>query len=225
MKKIGLLIRTNLYFFVPFFILVLIGMILNVVLDQRHLFFTINTPLLANLQDPFMFYYTLIGDGIFALTVCLAMGLIKRRYFFMGAASFLLQGLLVQIGKQVLFVHRQRPWAMFKEEHIHLVKDFIPYSNNSFPSGHTATAFALFALIAFLLPLKRFGILLFFLAFLVGYSRIYLAQHFFIDTYVGAILGVFSSVVAWLVFTNTEYSWTQKNWLDKPLITFRHERA
>ena len=45
----------------------------------------------------------------------------------------------------------------------------------------------------------QMGAALFFIALLVGYSRIYLAQHFFEDVYIGSILGtVCAMLVAWL---------------------------
>ena len=69
----------------------------------------------------------------------------------------------------------------------------------SFPSGHTASAFALWGLLAF--QFSRFRsvqIGLFLTAFLVGLSRVYLAQHFPQDALFGSAIGI--SVALWVEY-------------------------
>lgn len=58
----------------------------------------------------------------------------------------------------------------------------------SFPSGHTATAFAAAAVVGAIYPRLRWP--LYTLAALVGVSRIYLGVHFALDVAAGAILGI-----------------------------------
>ena len=61
-------------------------------------------------------------------------------------------------------------------------------SDHSFPSGHTAAAFA--AAFALFLYHKRAGSLALILAFLMGFSRLYLFVHFPSDVIAGALLGL-----------------------------------
>ncbi|BCD67628.1 phosphatase PAP2 family protein [Nitratiruptor sp. YY09-18] len=63
----------------------------------------------------------------------------------------------------------------------------------SMPSGHTTTAFAVATAFALLFPKYRY--FFFFMAFLVGLSRIALDKHYLSDVIVGAIIGVLSTIV------------------------------
>lgn len=66
----------------------------------------------------------------------------------------------------------------------------------SFPSGHAMTAFATAAAVAVLAPRMRWPVLA--LAALIGFSRVYLGVHFWLDVLVGAVLGVvIGAAFAW----------------------------
>ena len=66
----------------------------------------------------------------------------------------------------------------------------------SFPSGHAMTAFAVAAAIALLAPRLRWPVLG--LAAVIGFSRVYLGVHFWLDVLVGAALGLAIGLsVAW----------------------------
>ncbi len=92
---------------------------------------------------------------------------------------------------------------------------------NSFPSGHTMSAFALYGFIAFSIRDKRlaaFALLL--LAAEVAVSRMYLMQHFLKDIYLGAILGVLIGAIwYYLQFQLFPYP---SPWLDNSVLR-RHE--
>jgi len=57
----------------------------------------------------------------------------------------------------------------------------------SFPSGHAMTAFAVAAAVALLAPRLRWPVLG--LAAVIGFSRVYLGVHFWLDVLAGAALG------------------------------------
>jgi undecaprenyl-diphosphatase len=70
----------------------------------------------------------------------------------------------------------------------------------SFPSLHTSLAFTIATIFAFYF--KKYKKIVFSIAFLVGFSRIYLGQHFLLDVMFGAFIGYMVSVYLLKVFTN-----------------------
>lgn len=91
-------------------------------------------------------------------------------------------------------VRRPRPGRVWRPEQ--------PHATSSFPSGHTAAAFALHGTLADLLdrhgargarllgPLLRYGI-----PGAIAFSRVYRGQHHISDTVAGAILGRWTAAV------------------------------
>jgi undecaprenyl-diphosphatase len=64
--------------------------------------------------------------------------------------------------------------------------------SQSFPSGHTGTAFAAATALTYL---HGSGLFFFSLAGLVGFSRVYLDNHFFADVLAGMISGILAAVL------------------------------
>lgn len=92
---------------------------------------------------------------------------------------------------------------------------------SSFPSGHTASAFALYSFVCFNVrrPKIVISILCFLLALQVGFSRMYLLYHFLRDVTAGAFLGLLIAVamffLQWKLFPqsttlNDGLWWTTK---------------
>ena len=150
--------------------------------------------------DYFFKYFTHMGDGI--TSIVLGLIFLYRKKFslaFLLIAGFILSGIWVQVLKY--FFAMPRPKTYFKELGITIeqVRDIELFQSlNSFPSGHTASAFA--AATALVLAnswWEKKWLLALMLAILVGYSRVYLGQHFPADVLAGSVLGVFSTLILW----------------------------
>jgi undecaprenyl-diphosphatase len=63
----------------------------------------------------------------------------------------------------------------------------------SFPSGHAATSFACAATLARFAP-RRVAVLLYVLAALIAYSRVYVGVHYPLDVLGGAVLGLLIAI-------------------------------
>jgi len=141
--------------------------------------------------DQFFIHITWLGDGIFILLIIIILTSEKKYLLSLKIVSaYLISGLVVQIIKNIIDI--PRPASYFNGTNIlKLVDGITYYHHSSFPSGHTTTAFAISIIFAFNGAHKLTSVLLFILAFLVGYSRIYLGQHFPEDVLAGMLIGSF----------------------------------
>jgi membrane-associated phospholipid phosphatase len=125
---------------------------------------------------------------MFWLIVFVALTLWKRRYGIQAALAGVLSALLVQ-GLKNLF-RMERPSRVLADHDLAFVQGVDVYGFMSFPSGHSGAAFTGFFLLAVWSGKPWVGFFCFVLAAIAGFSRIYLVQHFFMDVYAGALLGV-----------------------------------
>ena len=141
--------------------------------------------------NSFFTWYTMLGDGCVVLLLFLVL-LFRRRYL-QGVhiiVAFLSSGAVAQLIKQ--FTHMPRPKVyLHHEQYNQFVEGVTRGGWSSFPSGHTATAFAVATILALYTSNKWVSLLYLSLAIGVGYSRIYLGQHFLEDVLAGSIIGVF----------------------------------
>jgi len=159
----------------------------------------------SDLSDVVLDYFTYVGEGLFMALLGVILFLCKQRTLgVLLIVSFVLSGLLAQGLKRVK--ESPRPGLYFPQtELIHNVDGDLLKGNNSFPSGHTTTAFAMFSLLAFATRNKGLQLLYFVAACTVGYSRIYLGQHFTEDVLAGAALGFLTSYFLFWLFRNKDW--------------------
>lgn len=163
--------------------------------------------------DLFFRYFTYLGDGAFLAILCLVFCLFRYKYAIILTVIGLCQLSVSYLLKKVIFGRTLRPAAFFEGLYdLHLVVGVRVHHHYSFPSGHTITAFGLFFFIALVNEKRSIAVLCLLSAALAAYSRIYLAQHFLIDTLVGSLFGVLiTGLIYWLA-----YVW-QPFWRSRPL--------
>ncbi|MCK8491841.1 phosphatase PAP2 family protein [Spirosoma sp. RP8] len=211
-------LRKNRYFFLPYAVFLVVVGALQLLYTQEQLMQWVNkrNSLLADELFP---YLTYMGDGAFFVIVCVILLIYNRRVGFVAFASFALSSLTSLFLKTVVFPNSPRPLKFFEHStyEYHLIKGLDIYSYNSFPSGHTTSAFAVFGLLAFLDARKNRGYFFFLLCILTGYSRVYLFQHFVEDVYVGSIVGTVSSVIIYLFLHDWMKSKAVEESIDKDI--------
>jgi len=154
--------------------------------------------------DVFFILFTDLGNGLFVIGLMLIMMLWKKiAWSVQTGVSFLVSGLIVQLFK--LLVHSPRPLLFFGPHDIHWIYGVTKTGYASFPSGHTATIFALTTLLSFYFPGTRSAILFFTIAALTGFSRIYLSQHFPVDVLGGLLTGVLTSIAVYTILPLTKF--------------------
>jgi membrane-associated phospholipid phosphatase len=193
--------------YLPVFILLLILVLLHSKVVVHVTMNSFHTPFL----DILMKYWTWLGDGILLVILIPVLLLISFRYSLTVLTAFILSGLGVQFFKRVFFSDFPRPVKYFEiirsNYELYLVPGVEMNAWYSFPSGHTATAFALFFALALLTRSKigQAGLLI--LAIGVGYSRVYLSLHFLMDVVAGSLLGMVMGWIAWRLFRDIDRKW------------------
>lgn len=159
------------------------------------------TPYHSKPLDDFFIAYTNLGDGIFSILIVLFL-LAARRFEFAWQilAAYVMSGLIAQLLKQIVF--SPRPKEFFVNQHIYLIDGITHTGSSSFPSGHSASIFALATLLSFFTKKKWLSLVYLFLAISVGYSRMYLSQHFPIDVLTGAFIGVGTALFVYFFYYN-----------------------
>ena len=212
-----------LYGFIPFLI---IGV--SILLTAKHgdVVLFVNRHSKEN-WDPFISFFTNFGLGSYLVAGMIAILFYRVRYGLTGLISLGFTGVFVALLKKGLFSGELRPLNYFYYDDFYrfiYTSEFNYYF--SFPSGHTMSIFSVLSLMAIFIDRQWVGVLFFMVALTIGFTRIYLLQHFFLDVYFGAIFGVLSTFLAiWLV--NSKLQFQQFSWFDKPLhrIHFKKARA
>jgi membrane-associated phospholipid phosphatase len=148
---------------------------------------------------------TQLGDGLIFLPLIMILLFVRLGYALLATVVWAGHGLICLLLKRVFFFGWPRPIEVVDSNLLHFVPNITVHHFHSFPSGHTATAFCFAVLAAMLLRHKGVAILLAMLALLVGYSRVYLLQHFLWDVAAGAFIGVVSTSVAWRAYHQRQW--------------------
>ena len=199
MNKLKSIIVANRNFLLWYGFFFLVGLTLLLAKGKTASFLVLN-PFHQTPLDYFFIAFTYLGDGIFAVAVIILLMVLRRwPQAWQLLIAFLLSALLAQIFKNVFSM--PRPREVFNHgEYLYFIDGITHHGFSSFPSGHSTSVFTLATMLAIFEKNKRMNVFYLLTAVAVGYSRIYLGQHFLTDVLMGSFLGVTTAVlVHWIL--------------------------
>ena len=198
MKTLKDIIAGNRLFFILWLLFFAIGLLFLIRVGKAESFVDLN-PYHRSILDTVFAWITFLGDGTFTVIVFII--LLIRRHWSQATqviAAFLLSALLAQILKSIFSMPRPRQFFA-PGVYPYFIDGVTHLGFASFPSGHTTSIFALATLMAIFSRGRNTKIACLLGAVLVGYSRIYLGQHFLGDVLMGSCIGTITAVlVHWL---------------------------
>ncbi len=160
---------------------------------------------------------TQLAEGI-AIAVVIILGLsyrIQSGLFILFSTS--LASLITQLLKRQVFPHLDRPGKVFEgvsEYSLRVVEGYELHDRFSFPSGHTTAAFALWLSASIVVNKPKISVGFAIIAIGIGYSRIYLSQHFLQDVVVGSLIGTVVTLFLAKIFYEKAFKthWMNFGW-------------
>ena len=192
---------------VPYLAILIICLVIKMNFSRPDIYFAVNR-LNFPLADSLAPYITDLGDGWTAIALSAIFLFFSYRKALILASSYAITSISAQIIKHLYDAPRPRLYFGQQLQHAHFVKGIEILSQHSFPSGHTTTAFSLAVLFSYWSKNKGWAPVFLLLAIMVGYSRMYLSEHFFEDVLAGSIIG-FVLTVIWLYWLDSR-SFIQK---------------
>lgn len=203
------LIRANLYLIVPYFIFLLAGAVILAANSKADIHLEFNS-FHNSFCDFFFYYITFLGDGVAALMAGIILLAVRYRWALILGLSNIVSAVITQTLKHTVFSGVVRPKKFFEGIHdLYFVPHVENYLYNSFPSGHSTCAFALYFSVGLITRNKILKLVCSVLAILVGYSRIYLSQHFLEDVYAGSLIGVSTTLCVCLLLQRSTAPWLE----------------
>lgn len=151
-------------------------------------------------MDLLFVFLTQLAEAVALSTICIFLFVSRLRYFIMFMINMAVVGAVILYLKHEVFADHVRPALFFgSSQHLRFIEGRPVLSRYSFPSGHTATAFASALMLAIFIQRTWASLCLLCLALLVGLSRIYLLEHFWVDVYFGSLVGVTVTLLVYIV--------------------------
>jgi membrane-associated phospholipid phosphatase len=151
--------------------------------------------------DQVMQYATYLGDGMIYIPILLYCFFFNKHYLIAVISGIIICTIVTQTMKLYVYPDELRPFSLeAKKIIIHKISGVPLNRLHSFPSGHTSTAFTMALLLCEVIKRKPWSILLPVIAVVVGYSRVYLAQHFLTDVTAGMVIGMISAYLSLLIY-------------------------
>lgn len=164
--------------------------------DERVLLWITQNLRIPALNEILTFYTNLGNAGLLFIAAAIVLVCFRatRRAGASAGVGMLLGFLITNLTIKPL-ISRARPWVVLEGLET-LATSGDP---NSFPSGHTCSAFAFGVAVAAVLPWKWAKAAALIAAALMGFSRLYVGVHFPSDVLAGAIIGTLCGLLgAWI---------------------------
>lgn len=158
----------------------------NLISIEESILLWIQNNMRNEIATPIFVAITTLGNGGFIWIIGSLLLLISKQTRRIGILSLIALIFSVLIDNILLknLVARTRPYEVIPQ-----LTSLIGVQNDfSFPSGHTGSSFAAAVVMCLELP-KKYGIMALCLAFLIGFSRLYVGVHYPSDVIAGALLG------------------------------------
>jgi membrane-associated phospholipid phosphatase len=188
------------WFFVPYLLILIACLLIKINFTRADIFFAVNSHNYP-WADAIAPYVTDIGNAWATVAIIFILLFLNfRKTLIMTVVYILVPGLVTQSLKFIFNAPRPKLYFHDQLSRIHFVKGVDILARHSFPSGHTISAFSTAIVIAYFCKNKLWGLPLLLVAISVGYSRMYLSQHFFEDVTAGSVIGTISTVclITWL---------------------------
>lgn len=204
------------WFYLPAIAYIILGLVLHFDFGKGNFVIYFHETVKSELNHQIFQYFTWYGEGLVLIIIAIILGLKKLHNGLSMLMAFALSGGIAQLIKNIFGWTR----PVHSNEAIQKLAahvDWKVHALNSFPSGHTTTAFTISTLLILLFPFTKKQQLAFaFLAVFTGLSRVYLLQHFLIDTVAGASLGILSGTTIYFIQSrifNNPNKWYNKCWI------------
>lgn len=209
--------KDNIWFFCPYLIFLFAGGLVIAFLPKAEVHLAINRHHGA-LADLLFSGVTWLGNGFVVAVICSAFLFVRYRFYFLLVISNVVAALITQALKRFVFQDVARPQRFFEGvSQLHTLDSAASNLFKGFPSGHTAGAFCTCLCLALISRNKGLKLLLFLVALTVGFSRVYLSQHFFNDVYFGSLIGVAVATVVSVSIARSK-KLNAARWIDKSLL-------
>ena len=194
----------------PYLVLLAFCVLLMLVFSKEEIYFAINHIHTA-FTDVFFENLTNLGDSLGCTIIAIIVFLINFRKGFLLATSYIITFVISQTIKHLVKAPRPHLFFAKKLSGIYLVKGVMMLDKNSFPSGHSVSAFTAALVLTYVAKKKWWGPLMLIFAVFIAYSRMYLSEHFLIDVTAGSALGIAVTSI-WLYWIDRQPFLQSQNW-------------
>jgi membrane-associated phospholipid phosphatase len=159
--------------------------------------------------DVFFKYATYIGDGVVWAFFAIGILIYNRKKIPLTLVAIIVSTIITHYIKGHLCETVDRPLGAMPQlaNIIHTIAGVKVHLAGSFPSGHSTQAFTMYLLCCILCNKNWVVWVGLLLALLVGYSRVYQAQHFPIDVAGGIIVAIVTAFISLWVQLQVEKKW------------------